>query len=499
MLEHARTCARGLAMRDTSNPRGLILVIDDSADLREMYGALLGSHGYRFATARDGEAGLQRVRELRPDAVLLDMMMPECDGFEFLERLPKEYPAPLPPVIATSGFDQFETEALKWGAAVFLKKPIDFSEFLVIVEHLIAGRLPQPEVLARHGEKTLAARRRASVRRQELWTRLDAKLPELRARLDALVLRMSNYFASATALVTLVIEGQILVLASSGDEIAAGTVIKPESTFFATVVEGGSSLVLGDAAAHTCFAAHPGAQSGYRFYAVAPLTGGDGVPIGTLSLQDRQPRAFHAEDLAILEHLALSVARCIEAMAGVATVGPFVFDEPGVFTREALHVLLSAELNRSARHGGTVALALLELDGDCPALVRQAASAAYGSLGGERFAVATYGRGVLAVLRGAGDATVVEQRIEEALADIRRCGVVVRGAGIVTYSLASSAAMGELEVEQLADEARVRAVSVGSGVEHVVLGSRPGVGETEACLQCTPSSPSASRSADEGC
>jgi hypothetical protein len=188
----------------------------------------------------------------------------------------------------------------------------------------------------------------------------------------------------------------------------------------------------------------------------------------------------------ILEHVALSVARCIEVMAGVATAGPFLFDEPGVFTREALHVLLGAELGRSVRHGGTVALALVELDGDGPALVRQAASAAYGSLGGERFAVATYGRGVLALLRGAGDATVVEPRIEEAMAALRCGGVVLRGAGVVTYSLAGSAAMSALDVEQLADEARVRAVSVGSGVERVVLTSGPGVAGPEAGPEAGP-------------
>ena len=188
----------------------------------------------------------------------------------------------------------------------------------------------------------------------------------------------------------------------------------------------------------------------------------------------------------ILEHVALGVARRMEAMAGVGTVGPFVFDEPGVFTREALHVLLGAELGRSARHGGTVELALIELDGDCPALVQQCALAAYGSLGGERFAVATYGKGVLALLRGAGDAEVVKQRIEQAMADVPRCGAVMRGAGIVTYSLASSAAMGELEVEHLADEARVRAVSLGSGVEHVVLGSGPGAGEVNRTSATRP-------------
>lgn len=92
---------------DTSKPRGLILVIDDDAELPEMYGALLKSQNYRFAVASDGEVGLRLVQELRPDAVLLDMMMPECDGLEFLARLPQECPSERPPVIASSGFDSF--------------------------------------------------------------------------------------------------------------------------------------------------------------------------------------------------------------------------------------------------------------------------------------------------------------------------------------------------------------------------------------------------------
>jgi CheY-like chemotaxis protein len=465
-------------MGDTSKPRGLILVIDDDADLREMYGDLLGSQNYRFAVARDGEVGLRLVQELRPDAVLLDMMMPDCDGLEFLARLQQECPSPRPPVIASSGFSAFEKEALARGAAVFLSKPIDSSAFLVILDDLLNGKTPEPESLTRLGEHALAARQRASVHREELWTKFDLSVPEQRLRLEALVLRMSNYFAPATVLVTLVKEGDFLVLASSGDGISAGTLLRRDTSLCTDVVEGGSSMVLGDTTTHACFATHPDAQSGYRFYACAPLTGSDGVAIGTLSVQDRRPRAFHAEDLLILEHIALGVARRMEALAGFGTVGPFLFDEPGIFSREALYVLLGAELGRSARHGGTVELALIELDQERPELRQQCASADGGPLGGERFAVANYGKGVLALLRGAGDDKVVRRRIEQALGEIRRSGAGMRGAGIVTYALSGSAALGEREVAHLADEARVRAVSTGSGVEHVVLSGQSGGGAT---------------------
>lgn len=455
-----------------SHPKALVLVVDDDADLRESYEAMLASQGYRHESASNGELGLQKVRALRPDAVMLDMMMPDCDGLEFLARLPMECPPPLPPVIANSGFDLFEKEALARGAAVFLKKPVELSVLATVLQSLIAAKAPGHELLAHCSQNNLALRQQARLRREELWTRLDRTDPELQARLDALVLRLSDYFASTTALVTMVKDGDIFVLASSSADIAAGTIIKREASFHTDIVEGGSSLVLGDTTAHACFASLPDAQPDHRFFAAAPLTGNDHIPIGTLSIQDPQPHVFEAEDLLILEHVARGVARRIEARAGVGMVGPYAFDEPGVFTREALLVLLGAELRRTTRHGGTVDLVLIELATDAPDLLRKGAMAAYGSLGNERFAVAAWVAGAMAVLRGAGDAHVVEQRIQRAMADIQASGVVVRGAGRVTYSLADSVILGAGEVAQLADEARERAVSKGSGIEHVVLVNR---------------------------
>ena len=81
----------------------LVLIVDDSAAIMDAYHFVLVQAGYRVATAPDGAVGLQLAKELRPSIVILDMGMPKVDGLEFLERLPREVSAPLPPVIVNSG------------------------------------------------------------------------------------------------------------------------------------------------------------------------------------------------------------------------------------------------------------------------------------------------------------------------------------------------------------------------------------------------------------
>ena len=66
---------------------GLVLVVDDDAAVRDTLKRALERSGYEVETAADGEEGLDRVVELRPSLVLLDLMMPKVDGFEVLERL----------------------------------------------------------------------------------------------------------------------------------------------------------------------------------------------------------------------------------------------------------------------------------------------------------------------------------------------------------------------------------------------------------------------------
>jgi len=69
-----------------------ILVVDDSVETTELFKAMLGDQGYDVSVANDGKAGLELTREIRPDLVILDVMMPEIDGYGVLKAI-KEDPS----------------------------------------------------------------------------------------------------------------------------------------------------------------------------------------------------------------------------------------------------------------------------------------------------------------------------------------------------------------------------------------------------------------------
>lgn len=64
-----------------------ILLVEDNLQLRDIYEYFLKHHGYEVKTAIDGEQGLQAAKDFKPDLVLLDIMMPQKDGFEVLKEL----------------------------------------------------------------------------------------------------------------------------------------------------------------------------------------------------------------------------------------------------------------------------------------------------------------------------------------------------------------------------------------------------------------------------
>ncbi len=64
-----------------------ILVVDDDADVRLLLGRMLERAGYAVVEAEHGRAALARLAEVTPELILLDLMMPEMDGFEFLDEL----------------------------------------------------------------------------------------------------------------------------------------------------------------------------------------------------------------------------------------------------------------------------------------------------------------------------------------------------------------------------------------------------------------------------
>ena len=102
-----------------------VLVVDDDEAVHETVGAMLGREGYRVLHARSGAEALTMAREFRPDAITLDVMMPQMDGWSVLAAL-KSDPvlSDIPVTIVTMLNDR--AIALSLGAAGFLTKPIDW-------------------------------------------------------------------------------------------------------------------------------------------------------------------------------------------------------------------------------------------------------------------------------------------------------------------------------------------------------------------------------------
>ena len=101
-----------------------ILIIEDDKFLRELIAQKLIKEGYEISEAVDGEEGLKKIKEEKPDLVLLDLILPEIDGFEVLTRIKEDPALSLIPVIILSNLGQKEDveRGLKIGAVDYLIK-----------------------------------------------------------------------------------------------------------------------------------------------------------------------------------------------------------------------------------------------------------------------------------------------------------------------------------------------------------------------------------------
>ncbi len=125
----------------------LVLVVEDNADVREYVASILGAH-YRIATARDGQEGLERARELQPDLLISDVMMPRMDGNELCRAIKQDaHLDHIPVVLLTARATQeMKIEGLEVGADDYLAKPFNARELLARAHNLIQLRRQEREL-----------------------------------------------------------------------------------------------------------------------------------------------------------------------------------------------------------------------------------------------------------------------------------------------------------------------------------------------------------------
>ncbi len=114
-----------------------ILVVDDAAFMRMRCTKLLVENGHEVVEARDGAEALEKYKESRPDAVLLDITMPKMDGIVTLHEIMKVDPTARVAMVTAMGQQSMVMNALKAGARDFVVKPFDGDRVMGTVQKLI--------------------------------------------------------------------------------------------------------------------------------------------------------------------------------------------------------------------------------------------------------------------------------------------------------------------------------------------------------------------------
>ena len=125
-----------------------VVVIDDERHLRELLELGLGEDGFEVRSAADGRTGLQLVRDWRPDAIVLDVMLPFVDGLELLPMLRRITEAPIMMLSAKADTDDRIT-GLRRGADDYIPKPFEMTELVARLHSALRRpRLEQPSIVA---------------------------------------------------------------------------------------------------------------------------------------------------------------------------------------------------------------------------------------------------------------------------------------------------------------------------------------------------------------
>src|SRR5512140_3336372 len=113
-----------------------ILVVDDKDSVTRLLKDYLSEHDFRVVTAKDGREALFVARYEKPDLVLLDIMMPEMDGYEFMRHFRKDHDTPV--IMLTARLEETDKVAgLELGADDYVTKPFGMAELVARIRAVL--------------------------------------------------------------------------------------------------------------------------------------------------------------------------------------------------------------------------------------------------------------------------------------------------------------------------------------------------------------------------
>ncbi len=172
--------------------RHTILIVDDNTTNLKVIASYLNELGFRVLMARHGERGLQRAKQALPDIILLDVMMPDIDGFEVCRLLKEdELTKDIPVVFMTAlASTEHKVKGFSIGAVDYVTKPIQHEEFSARIKTHLALRSLQQSLQEKNAqlEQEISERKRAEeslIVAQKEITALNTRLKSENLRLEA--------------------------------------------------------------------------------------------------------------------------------------------------------------------------------------------------------------------------------------------------------------------------------------------------------------------------
>lgn len=112
-----------------------VLIVDDEESLRFFYSEELREEGYEPILVKNGKEAIQILKEVKPDLIVLDIVMPKMDGMETLGRIIGQHKDI--PIILHSSYPHYKEEFMSWAADVYLIKSSDLKELKQVIRNLL--------------------------------------------------------------------------------------------------------------------------------------------------------------------------------------------------------------------------------------------------------------------------------------------------------------------------------------------------------------------------